>query len=141
MPNLYRTESCDPKINAQRNLMGRTHFVDDDTLRFHRSRVLETHTMDDGLLFAIVHSDSLDWNHTTRGFRFTIFDVFGTVVASMDLKDAYSTRKAAVSAMWDTSNKLDAVGLTLGAIRRAEHCHAQEMAELRKRLVETHAAA
>jgi len=36
---LFTRESGDPKTNAQRNLMGRTHYVDDATLRFHASRV------------------------------------------------------------------------------------------------------
>lgn len=34
MPNLYRNEASDPRDNAQRNLSGRTHYVDDDTLRW-----------------------------------------------------------------------------------------------------------
>lgn len=39
--NLYRNESSDAKTNAQRNLCGRTHYVDEDTLRWHKSRVLD----------------------------------------------------------------------------------------------------
>ncbi len=36
--NLYRSESNNPKWNAQSNLSGRTHYVDEDTLRWHKSR-------------------------------------------------------------------------------------------------------
>jgi hypothetical protein len=140
MPNLYKNESCDATTNAQRNLMGRTHFVDPDTLRFHKSRILETHITDNGLLFAIIHSDSLDYDNTKRGVRYTIFDVFGTVVANMDLADAFKVKNGARDAMWAKLNELDAIGLTLAAIKRAEHYHAEEMAELRGKLKETKAA-
>ena len=38
--NKYSEESYNPKRNAQANLAGRSHFVDDDTLRFFAGRVL-----------------------------------------------------------------------------------------------------
>ncbi|KAH2035914.1 hypothetical protein KXW51_006159, partial [Aspergillus fumigatus] len=78
MTTLFRTESHDPKTNAQRNLCGRTHYVDDDNLRFHKSRVISARVVDNGLLFAIVTSDALDFENRKRGFRYVIFDVFGT---------------------------------------------------------------
>src|SRR5215469_7771867 len=93
--DLYKNEASDPTLNAQRNLGWRSHFVDADTLRFHKSRVLSCHITDDGLLLAIVHRDSLDWDNTRRGFRFTIFDVFGTVIASVELEAAFKTREQA----------------------------------------------
>lgn len=37
MPELYREQGNNPKYHAQRNLQGRTHYVDDDTLRFHKA--------------------------------------------------------------------------------------------------------
>jgi hypothetical protein len=131
MPNLYRQEASDPKLNAQRNLMGRTHFVDPDTLRFHKSRVLAFHISDGGLLCAVLHSDALDWENTRRGYRYTVFDLFGTTVASLDLAEAFKTRAAASKAMWAKLNELDAKEITLEAIKRVERYHAQEMAELR----------
>ena len=130
--NLYRHEASDPKLNAQRNLMGRTHFVDPETLRFHKSRIIACHIADNGLLFALVHSDALDWDNTKRGYRYTIFDVFGSTVASVNLEDAFKTRDKAFKAMWAKLNELDAIDITLAAIKRAEHYHAQEMDELRK---------
>jgi hypothetical protein len=63
---MYRNQASDPKSNAQRNLAGRTHYVDDDTLRFHKSRVISARHVDQGLLFAIVTSDALDMNNTRR---------------------------------------------------------------------------
>lgn len=132
MSNLYRNESSYPKVNAQRNLCGRTHYVDDDTLRFHKSRILSTHITDNGLLFALVESMSLDMNHTKRGYRYVIFDVFGTVVdgTRVELKDAFKSSKAATKAMWAALNGLDARKITTDAIASADRHHAMEMQQL-----------
>ena len=116
--NLYRNESSDPKRNAQRNLMGRTHYVDDDTLRFHKSRVISARHTDNGLLFAIVTSDALDMNGSKRGFRFAIFDVFGTMVQRPDLEHAARTSEQATKWMWAALNNLDAIKITREAIVR-----------------------
>jgi hypothetical protein len=132
--NLFRRESDKPKYNAQRNLMGRTHYVDDDTLKFHKSRVLATYVIDDGLLFAIITSDALNWENTKRGYRYVIFDVFGTVLDRPDLKEAYSTKKAAIEAMWHTANKIDAKAHTLEAANRSRELYALEINELEKRV-------
>ena len=83
--NLYRDESSYPKANAQLNLCGRTHYVDDDTLRWHKSRVISTHVTDGGLLFAIVTSDALDMDNKRRGFRYVVFGLFGNVLARTEL--------------------------------------------------------
>lgn len=91
--NLYRNESGDPKTNAQRNLSGRTHYVDDATLRWHKSRVLRAQVSDQGLLFWIITSDALDMNNTKRGFRYVIFDLFGTTLARPDLEHAFSQER------------------------------------------------
>ena len=49
MPKLHRSESSDAKNNAQRNLSGRTHYVDDDTavtiLKGELTKELETTLM------------------------------------------------------------------------------------------------
>jgi hypothetical protein len=130
MSRLYRNESSDPKTNAQRNLQGRTHFVDDDTLRFHKSRVISARHTDNGLLFAVVTSDAKDMNNHERGFRFTIFDVFGNRIYR---KSDQWFRKSdqAVKAMWSALNEMDAIEITRKAIERAERRHAMEMDSLR----------
>ena len=129
--NLYRDESSYPKVNAQRNLCGRTHYVDDDTLRWHKSHVISTHVTDGGLLFAIVTSDALDMNNARRGFRYVVFNLFGAVLARPTLGDAYRTSDKARKAMWTALNAIDAKAVTLQAITDVEAQHAREMAELR----------
>ena len=128
--NLYRSESSDPKTNAQRNLCGRTHYVDEDTLRFHKSRVLSAGITDQGLLFWIVTSDALTPDGRRRGFRYVIFDVFGTVAARPKLEEAFLKREKCDKAKWAVLNALDAVALTRDAIENACKWHEMEMVEL-----------
>ena len=128
---LYKQESSYPKVNAQQNLCGRTHYVDDDTLRFHRSRVLSARHTDEGLLFAITTSDSLDYNHTKRGFRYVIFDVFGNVVERVKIEDAFKRHESCIKAMWKAVNALDAKAITYKAISNAERQYVREIEELR----------
>lgn len=132
--NLYRDESSNPKWNAQRNLSGRTHYVDDDTLRFHHARILRTHITDDGLLFALIESVALDPNNHTRGFRHVIFDVFGNTISRSALHDCVSTRKAAEKAMWNALNEISAIQVTREGIEREERNHKDEMDRARKTL-------
>jgi hypothetical protein len=129
---LYRTEASDPKTNAQRNLCGKTHYVDDDTLRWHHSRVLSARPMDGGLLFGIVTSDALNFDNTRRGFRYVIFDLFGTVLDRPDLEHAFTSSEKATKAMWAVANAIDAKAVTLAAIEKAANDYAHEMYELRE---------
>lgn len=91
----FQRESSDTKHDAQRNLRGRTHYVDDDTLRFHYSRITGGHAEHSGLVYVLTTSDALDMHNTRRGFRTVIFDVFGTVVSRPDLEHARSTSAGA----------------------------------------------
>src|ERR1043166_8767060 len=134
MAHLFRTESCDPKTNAQRNLDGRSHYVDDDTLRFHKSRILATFVMDEGLLFGLIESCAANYENTRRGFRYVLFDVFGTVIDRPKLEEMWSTRKAATAAMWKHVNKIDAVSHTNIAIEQAKRHFAMEMDVLSRRV-------
>lgn len=87
----FQQESGDPKTDAQRNLCGRTHYVDDDTLRWHKSRVISTARIADGLLFRVTTSDALDMDNTRRGFRCAVFDAFGTCVWRPELEASSKT--------------------------------------------------
>ena len=134
--NLYHDESSyHGKYNAQRNLCGRTHYVDDDTLRFHKSRVIYAKASSDGLLFYLVESCARDMNNQRRGFRYIIFDVFGTVVGTRaKLDDMWSTSNAATKAMWKEAATLDPIALTAAGIANAEKWHKYDMDKLREEL-------
>lgn len=120
--NLYTEKSSNPKWNAQANLEGRTHYVDDDTLRFHKSRISTTAITDGGLLFALVESYAVDPDNRQRAFRPVIFDVFGNVKSRPGLEGGYTTSKKAIAAMWDLLNSLDALAVTEEGIKHYQRC-------------------
>lgn len=127
---LFSNQSSNPTTNAQKNLMGRTHFVDPETLKFHKSRVISARSTDNGLLFAIVTSDALDFENSRRGFRYTLFDLFGTVISRIALEDAFRTSQQAEKAMWAALNATAAKSVTWDAIQRRKDAFAKDMAEL-----------
>ena len=63
------------KALAQRQLAGRTHYCDDNTLRFFGARINSTRQDDNGLWFAL--RESVQPPHSGRVHRWAIFDIFG----------------------------------------------------------------
>jgi hypothetical protein len=126
----YKDQSTIATINAQRNLCGRTHYVDQQTLRFHHSRILSARATDRGLLFAITTSDAVDINNSRREFRFVVFNLFGNVIARPELGQGFRTHQQAKKAMWAALNNIDAIAHTLVAVDRAKENFAKEMALL-----------
>lgn len=105
--SLFRHESYDAKTNAQRNLEGRTHYADTDTLRYFAARILSAGDVDRGLLFYVLESTATNADKTARGFRFVIFDIWGTVVERVSLESCWKTSDAARRNMWAYLNALD----------------------------------
>ena len=97
------------KVFAQRNLMGRTHYVDPDTLRFHKSRILRAGSTEDQSIFLLIESCALDFEGIKRGFRFVAFDLEGEVLCRPRLEDSFKTRERAEAAMWKWLEGFDAV--------------------------------
>lgn len=129
---LYTEQYSSPKANAQRNLCGRTHYVDDETLRWHKSRILSARFAAGGLLFAIVTSDALDMHNTRRGYRYVIFDIFGTVLKCPNLEDAFKTSARARKALWAALKAIDAKAHTLAAAGKAAVYYAEEIERLKE---------
>jgi hypothetical protein len=98
---LYGYQSCDTKRNAQLNLDGRTYYVTDATLRWHKSRIVGAREIAGGLLFKLTTSDALNMENTKRGFRVHVFDLFGTHVWGMDLDQATKRKEQAEKAYTD----------------------------------------
>jgi hypothetical protein len=92
----FEVKSSDPKYNAQRNLNGKTHYVEDDTLKFHHSRISSSRDIHGGLLFRVTGSDAMDMRNTKRGFRTAVFDVFGTCVSRPELENATTSADKAL---------------------------------------------
>lgn len=127
---LFTCQSCDSKYDAQRNLDGRTHYVDDDTLRWHKSRITSGGYLHaaQGLLYRLTESVALDMHNRSRGFRCVVFDVFGTTVYHPDLEHAFSSSAKAEKACNETP--FDLVGHYRDAIKSKLQQAEQEAADL-----------
>ena len=84
-----------PTDCAQDQLVGRTHYVDSDTLRFHKSRILSARPKFDGLCYQITESCALDPDNTRRGYRVVLFDLFGSTIYRPTLDECRRSREAA----------------------------------------------
>lgn len=104
---LFDDHSYDAKRNAQRNLEGRTHYVDDGTLRYFSARVLSSTEMMSGTFFRIIESSASNWEKTERGVRVVMFDVFGETVYRPDLDGMHRTRQQAEKAFWVWAETFD----------------------------------
>lgn len=128
----FERKSCDTKRNAQQNLDGKTHYVDEDTLRWHKSRVLEARALHGGLLFEVVASDAMDMHNTKRGFRVVTFDLFGTTIDRPKLDEATATKAAAIKR--SDGQTIDLVAHYQAAIAHELRNREREAAELREAL-------
>ena len=84
----FERNGYDAKYCAQRNLDGRTHYADDDTLKFFHARINSCRAECAGLVLIITESAARDWDNGKRGHRFVAFDLFGTVLNDRDNADA-----------------------------------------------------
>ena len=123
---LYREESYHAKYNAQRNLSGRTHYVDDDTLRFHHSRIQWANPVCNGLMFALIESYAADYQNTTRRFRYVVFDLVGNVISRCALEDGWRSTEKARKAMYDYLNSIDEYEVSRQSVERyRESCNSE----------------
>jgi hypothetical protein len=117
--SLFTCKSSYEKNNAQQNLAGRTHYADDDTLRYFKARILRGVHRADGLLFLLVESVGSKPEDSKRNKRFNVFDVFGTIVS--DREQWFTTADQARKAADDFLVGFDAEAHTLEALRHMAH--------------------
>ena len=91
----FERHGYDAKYSAQRNLDGKTHYADDDTLKFFHARINSCRTECNGLVLILIESAAKDMNNTARGHRFVAFDLFGTVINDRDHGDALRSKSDA----------------------------------------------
>jgi hypothetical protein len=129
----YEYYGCGAKAAAQRNLAGRSHYVDDDTLRFFHARILNARPVAQGLILCLIESVAGDINNRSRGFRFVAFDIFGTVVTDhSNLDDLLRTGDKAHQAADSWLESFDVAAHYRAAIgKRAERLD-REAAALRE---------
>lgn len=115
---LYQHKSSTPTLDAQQNLAGRTHYAEAETLRWHKARILSSREHCSGTIFALVESVSLDWDNTRRGYRFVVFDVFGTVIERADLENTWKTADGARKAFWKWLESFDVFSYYANALHQ-----------------------
>lgn len=129
-----RKNYSNAKYDAQLNLEGRTHYVDDDALRFHYAKILETCVHGNGLIFSLIESCALDIHNTQRGFRYVIFDLFGHVIARPDLEACFKTSLQARKALFEALNAFNAEKVTREGLERWEDGIPREKAYIMRQI-------
>lgn len=76
----FRTESSYSDNDAQRNLKGRTHYVDDATLKCFKARILRGCNSKNGLYYVLQESLPHPDFDMKRVRRNVVFNVFGRVI-------------------------------------------------------------
>lgn len=110
-----RDESGYALTRAQRALAGRTHYVDDGTLRYFSARILRCVVSHHG--FYCLIQESLAHPEMGRVRRNVLFDVFGSVVSWREIfhKSAVSADKefSELCALMDSEFATAALAITL----------------------------
>lgn len=78
----FQSESSYPQSNAQRNLKGRTHYTDEGTLKYFKSKILRSTESQSGLFFIL--QESLPHPELGRVRRNVLFNVLGTVISGRE---------------------------------------------------------
>lgn len=129
---LFNTSmSFNAAANARRNLAGRTHYADPDTLRFFNARILKCSALHDGLILGILESLSAGFEHSRRVFRPVFFDLDGNTLERPNIDESYSTRRAAERAFWRIADSIDADAITRAMLDRLATRREREAGEYR----------
>jgi len=111
----YENRSCSPKAYAQDQLSGRTHYVDESTLKYFNARISLARPVALGLFFLIC--ESVTTPEGGRGFRFVLFDVFGTVIFHPNLDQLKNTSEKAKKYFYQWFDQLDVTAHYLRALQ------------------------
>lgn len=120
----FKHESCYPKNNAQINLKNRNHYVDDDTLRYFKSRILSSDHYADGLLFGLVESFA-DYEGK-RKFRGVVFNIVGHCVYQLSSDESAPNSSWARELMLDFIDDFDAEADALEALNNQKKWMARD---------------
>lgn len=110
---LFQERSGFPLNQAQRNLDGKTHYVDEASLRSHVSKIHNVYVMDDGLILGMIESVQAGPSADDgRVYRPVFFDIFGGIIYRPDLQDSAKTLKKAQAEFWQQAEEVDAIEAT-----------------------------
>jgi hypothetical protein len=132
--NPYTSQSCNATRNAQQNLQGRSYYVTQDTLRFHRSRVLSCSIEFGGYALSIIESYAM--HDGERRYRGVVFDIIGNVVTRREMADGFKTARAAREDLHRELARIEPriIEITAEAIDTQEDHYAREVDRLRAHL-------
>jgi len=116
--------------DAQLNLEGRSHYCDESTLRYFHSRIVYAGDHFHGLIYAIIESVAIDHENKSRGFRYVLFDVLGTVIDRAPLDQCHRTGAQARKTMYAALNALDVLGHYRNVIASQRTRLKREMAQM-----------
>ena len=129
---LFENKSYNDKINVQSNLAGRTHYFNEDSMKFHKSKILYSTITDGGLLLGVIESYAVDMYNNTRAFRPVIFDVFGDIVNErLSLEEGLKTKDQAKELMREQLDSINAKKVTMKGIKDARKWHDHKLRNLR----------
>ena len=120
--NKFHRISDNIKYNAQVNLGGRSHFVDDETLQYFGGRILSACDEAGGRLFVVVYSQKRGFDDRRREFGYAIFDLAGQAISCSggggrdDPDDHFKTSATARKYCAKALAKIDAEQVTADAI-------------------------
>lgn len=110
-----------PKLNAQAALEGLTHYCDDETLRFHHSRIVGACVVAGGAFFKVCETCAQDYENTKRGYRVILFDMTGEAVYRPNLDDMTRTREQAERAFFAWFDGFDQLAHYRAKLDREAH--------------------
>lgn len=129
---LFSETSCgSAKDQAQTSLDGLTHYVEDATLRYHKSRILSVHILQSGLLLGLVESVAADPKGYRRGVRGVIFALDGAILYRPKLDELFHTTKGGRNAMLKAAQAIDGKDEALKAIGRSTRALDERLGALR----------
>lgn len=130
---LFQERSGFPLNQAQRNLDGRNHYVDESTLRSFVSKIHNVYVMEDGLILGMVESVQAGPNADSgRVYRPVFFDVFGGIIHRPSIEESAKTIKKAQAEFWQQAEEIDAVEATLDGLKAKQGQIEQELDGIKK---------
>lgn len=104
----YANNSSYPDSNAQSALEGKTHYVDADTLKYFKSRILMSCACKNGFYFILQESLPHPDHEMKRVRRNVLFDVFGRTVDDERIRDiTYTSSDKAEKAYYELKAWMD----------------------------------
>lgn len=115
---LFKERAGLPLNQAQRNLEGRTHYVDDSTLKSFVAKIHAVYVMDEGLILGLVESLQAGPNPDMgRVYRPVFFDLFGNTLYRPSIEESFKSLKQAQTEFWKQAEEIDAVDATIEGLK------------------------